>query len=294
MKYLKNFLLVLITSISFFSCSENEDTFNDKNTVYFKNLNKNLKNFSKSFEHSLSSEEKAVSNFNYFFKKNKKIAENDNELLFSEKKGNNNELSISMPAHYTNSTRLFLLEYYNEMTNAYDYEILDIIAKYESKLNLKIYKQKEEIKSILEASKIAINTVENILYQNKEYQSRGGFLSCMGKTAGKKIGRGIAGGAIVGAIKGATIGAIGGTVALPGVGTAAGAVGGAVFGAAKGAVVGAVVSAFWASADCLKAIQTSNTGYTIIDPDFIKEEGGKLILDSAIFNTETIILKLNP
>lgn len=295
MKYFSKIALVLITCISFLACSENENSFQDKDIVDFKNLNKNLKDFSKSFEHSLSSEEKAVTNFNYFFKKNKRIFDNDNKSLFLSKGfGSQNELTISMPSHYNNLTRSFLLEYYSEMTNAYDYEVLDVITKFQSKLNSNIYTQKEQIQSILDASRISFETIENIYNQNDEYQSRGGFLSCMRKNAGKKIGRGIAGGAIVGAIKGATIGAIGGTVALPGVGTAAGAVGGAVFGAAKGAVVGGVVAAFWASADCLKAIQTSNTGYTIVDPDFIKDEEGKLIIDSAIFDVEIIKLKLNP
>ena len=283
MKKLNKIVVIFITAIiTFNSCNEKEDSIANYeiNTIDYNKLNGDLKKYASSFKVGFNSENSIIESYNKYFNK----APNLNQQL--RRVESNNLVTILFPEHYSEGIKIFLLEFYNELGNAYDYQVLNIIDKYQSKLdnsNLLI-NEKEQINSILSSSKIAIQNIEDIMRNNNNNtgqfarSSGGGFWACMKEEAGKKIGRGMVGGLARGAYVGAVAGAAGGTVIVPGLGTVAGAVAGGVVGGAKGAIVGAVVGAIWASADCLKAIQSTSYFESGTIENFIKGED-VLILD---------------
>jgi len=162
---------------------------------------------------------------------------------------------------YSDKQKEFLVDFYNELANSEDGNILDIVIDYKNELNNQDFSSEEynQIEALLIALKQFILVLDGIIETGEDavakssFSARGpdcGFWCCMRKKAGKAIGRGMVYGAIGGAIGGAKIGAAGGTVVLPGIGTATGAVGGAVFGAAGGAISGAIGGAIWTAVDC--------------------------------------------
>jgi hypothetical protein len=285
MKKLKISVFLLLLIASFNSCNKNELNETPTNSFNYTDLDSNLKDYSNTIENLFSSEKTIENTFNKSFKITS-VKSNSSKKLFSK---NLNEtyaqVYFELPSQFSAETNNLLLDYYNDMVNAYDYEIPDLINKYQNKLDsnfLMSINQKQEFQIILNASNYAVEALEQVYLsnntQNKNLSAKGGgFWDCMKKTAGKKIGRGMVFGAITGAIGGAKIGAVGGTVAFPGLGTATGAVGGAVFGGAAGAIKGAVGGAIWAAADCLTARR-----YYIDTTELILDEKA-ISFDAAIF-----------
>ncbi len=285
-------LLVTLTTVLFISCSKNDENINGQDTesIDYLIVNNDLENYSYSFNEVFDSEENIINSLekhlriknNDFAKSNdikysEATEEIESHIEISQLEEKNFEVATFLPSHYDNSTELFLLEYYNELSNAYDYEVPKIIKKYQSKLNFTLLslESKKEIQLIVDASSMAVGVLDEVYKQEKVFgknTSSKGFWSCMGKTGGKKIGRGMVGGILRGGYLG-----LGGGPA------------GVVIGAAKGAVIGALLGAVWAAADCLPAMQqmvAQPERLLLEETDFI--EGKSLILSE-----KTLLSNLN-
>ncbi|MBC3758441.1 hypothetical protein H7U19_08505 [Hyunsoonleella sp. SJ7] len=290
MKKLKLFLCLSTIIVLVASCAKNESELNEdtKNSFDYAEIDTQLKNYSNSINDLFLTKQTIKSTFNESFKVKQS---NTNTLKsFSSKTTGGmdaQQVFIELPAQLGEATNSMLLQYYNDMVNAYDYEIPAIVSEYQHKLDtsfLMSEDEKLEFQIILNASKYAIEALEQA-YLDSEIQNTsitgkgGGFWDCMKRTAGKKIGRGMVFGAVTGAIGGGIVGAAGGTVAFPGLGTATGAVGGAVFGGASGAIRGAVGGAIWAAADCLTAVKSVELEFIVFE-DLDKDT---LTFDASIF-----------
>lgn len=300
MKKITIFLFLIVAS--FISCEKNELMESPTSSFNYYDLDSKLKVYSNTIADLFSSEKTVGNAFNKSFKiisnnsKSSKASSNKNlDEAYSE-------VYIELPSQLGTETNNLLLEYYNDMVNAYDYEIPSIINEYQNRLDsafLMPINEKEEFQIILTASKYAVQALEEVYLnndtQNESFSAKGGgFWDCMKKTAGKKIGRGMVYGAVSGAIQGGLIGAAGGTVAFPGLGTATGAVGGAVFGGAAGALKGAVGGAIWAAADCL--IPSTLAVATHENVVFALDDVGPISFDALIFEVsdeQTIELLLS-
>ncbi|MEW4922432.1 hypothetical protein [Algibacter sp. 2305UL17-15] len=294
------FLLIIITSFS--SCEKNELNETPSNSFNYADLDSKLKVHSNSIKDLFSSDETIENTFNKSFKTKSKNNISSKGLSSKNLEETYAQVYIELPSQLGRETNNLLLEYYNDMINAYDYEIPDLVNEYQNKLDsnfLMSSNEKQEFQIILNASKYAIQALEEV-YLSNEIQNNstsakgGGFWDCMRKTAGKKIGRGMVYGAVTGAVNGGIIGATGGTVAFPGVGTATGAVGGAVFGGAAGAVKGAVGGVIWAAADCLSYVKAVK--FVEIEKIVLVLDEDDISFDASIFelpDDQTIELLLN-
>ena len=169
-------------------------------------------------------------------------------------------LPVSLPIHYSDKERSFMLSFYNELANCYDDKILDLISKKRLEINSKNFSDdfKNEVDFLFytfegvakEVFKVR-NEIGGTSLQSKPKPTTGsGFKECMGRQ-GRDVGRAIVIGVIGGGVVGFKAGAAGGTVVLPGIGTITGAIGGAVFGATSGAIGSVASTLVVAAIDCI-------------------------------------------
>jgi hypothetical protein len=266
MKNLKPIIYVILILLMITACTSDNDNlkFESQQIDYEKlnlGLKENLISFSKMVEYdkSLSNDidefletgdESIFLKKDYQHKLSRKTIED--KVLYKKE---------DLSDVYSESQKEFLLNFYNELANCEDGNILDIVITYKDLLTKQNFTSEEfnQINIILVASEQSILILDDLTTEDDNFQQKSsfsskssncGFWCCMRLKAGRAIGRGIVQGAIVGAISGGYYGAAGGTVILPGVGTTTGAVGGAVYGAAAGAVVGGVGNALWQAVDC--------------------------------------------
>lgn len=198
-------------------------------------------------------------------------------------------LPVSLPIHYSDKERGFMMSFYNELANCYDDKILDLISKKRLEINSKNFSDdfKNEVDFLFytfegaakEVFKIR-NEIGGTSLQSKPKPGGSGLKECLEKNgaSGKAIGRNLVFGAVTGAVAGGYAGATVGTFTVPILGTAAGAVGGAVFGAASGAVGAVVGGLFWPAIDCFHYITKYEEKY--LNVEFFKEEMPSIDLTS--------------
>ncbi|MBP0902585.1 glycine zipper family protein [Mariniflexile gromovii] len=263
----------LLSVLLLVACNDNDiiEKSEDANSLDYADLNVELSAYANSLKNSFDSEESTMELFNKFtivkstsqnLSKNIKNAKIDDNPDASV---NVAEIYIEFPPHYTEFSNTITLDFYNDMVNAYDYEVINVINAYQNRLDNEMFlisiDEKEQFQIILNASYYALDVLEALYAESSSKFSKnsfsakgGGFGDCFKKTVGKSVGRGIAGGAISGAISGGTGGGLLGSFFGP-AGTAAGSVRGAVMGAAYGAITGAVGGVLWAAADCLAQVK---------------------------------------
>lgn len=266
MKNLKSIIYLSLLLLMISSCtSDNDNLKTEPQQIDYEKLNLSLKENLISFNKMAEYDESLSNDIDEFI-------ETGNESIFY-RKDNGYKLSRKsleekvlykkedLSNFYSEGQKIFLINFYNELANSLDGNILDTVIAHKKLLSEQNFTSEEynQINLILLSSEQSILILDNIIAGDKNSQEKSsfsakssdcGFWCCMRKNAGKAIGRGIVGGAIMGGISGGIAGAAGGTVVLPLVGTATGAVGGAVFGATLGAVRGAAIGAIWTAVDC--------------------------------------------
>ncbi|OWU91172.1 MULTISPECIES: hypothetical protein [unclassified Flavobacterium] len=249
MKNLKLTHLTIMMLLILFSSCEEKDSMENDNTLKKVNYSE--------------IKEDASANISILQQKigNKGAIENDLKKYFKvgeqsltnpERSSNQTVFKITLAPHYDINEAAFMLDFYQDLANSYDENILNLLDNKRIALKKLSFDSsfKEEVNLIIDVIEETTLKIYPLLYKKSSpYSKTTGFWDCM-EGKGKDISRGIATGAITGAVSGAYTGATGGTVAFPGIGTAAGAIGGAVFGAAAGAVGGATTATVWAAVDC--------------------------------------------
>lgn len=257
--------MILFVIISF-SCSNNDSVKHESiNSIDYSALNRSIDNQISTLSMitvNSSNEDKFLQYF-----KTQPIVANSNKSVSKEK-----IIKIKLAPHYNKKENDFMINFYQDLANSYDNQIIEILNSKRVLLNKSNFSTnfKNEANFILNTVEKTVNKIVNILNNpqpNKTGKSAD-FGDCMAKQ-GKNIGRSIATGALVGAVSGAIIGASGGTIVLPGIGSAAGAIGGAVFGAARGAVGGGLTTLTWAFIDCVTERKTLEATYFYADDFYI-------------------------
>ncbi len=300
-------LFYLFAILFLFSCSEQEKIKNNKDEFQeFSNQFDNyLENTQYAYKEVFQSEKKVKEQIDkYFISTNKPLS--NKTLIITKKRATvapkqtgiegqttTNYVSeqniLYLPEYFNKFHSDLLKNFYQEMINANDSEVEEIIYKYIGELNndkLLPSAEKEEVNFLLDSALKTFYTFSNVNYVQNSKIARansvilpsddnpddnpddisGSFGNCMRKTAGKKIGRGIAGGAIAGAVFGGPIGM------------------------AKGAVGGAVFGAFWVAADCAHLIHIRLV-YLTPDDLLDLDSDSDLELSSDLFSPNEIIIK---
>jgi hypothetical protein len=206
----------------------------------------------------------------------------------SSKKTFNSDFTfhVSLPVHYSDKEKIFMLEFYNELANCYDGKILDLISKKRLEINSKNFSNdfKNEVDFLFYTFEEVTNEVFQVRKVGAETylqkKSTNGLKECLEKNgaSGKDIGRNLVLGAVTGGVSGAYVGGTAGTFTIPGFGTAVGAVGGAVFGAAAGAVSSVVGGLVWPAIDCIRYVTKYEEKYLKVE--FFKDEMPFIDIDS--------------
>ena len=216
-------------------------------------------------------------------------------------------LPVSLPIHYSDKERSFMLSFYNELANCYDDKILDLISKKRLEINSKNFSDdfKNEVDFLFytfegvakEVFKVR-NEIGGTSLQSKPKPTTGsGFKECMGRQ-GRDVGRAIVIWVIGGGVVGFKAGAAGGTVVLPGIGTITGAIGGAVFGATSGAIGSVASTLVVAAIDCIMYPKAYEEKY--LTNEFFKDEMPELsfseeeieLFNIVLNSSEEIIIKI--